>query len=40
MILASNFGKDRRFFFCPKHPNQLWGSHSLVYKGTGVLSQD
>jgi hypothetical protein len=40
MILASNFGKDKRFFSCPKHLNQLWSPHSLLCKGTGVLSWD
>jgi len=40
MILGSNLGRDKRFFSCPKHLNQLWSPHSLLYKGTGVLSWD
>jgi len=40
MVLGSNLGRDKRFFSSPKHTDQLWGPHSLLYVGTGVLSWD
>jgi len=40
MVPGSNLGRDKRFFSSQKHPDQLWGPPSLLYKGTWVLSSD
>ena len=40
MVLGSNLDRDKTFFSSPKHPDQLQGTPSLLYKGTSVLSRD
>jgi len=38
--MGSGLGRDIRGLSSPKHPDQLWGLHSLLYMDTGILSQD
>jgi len=40
MILGSDLGRDKRFISSPKHPDQLWGLHSLPYMDIRILSRD
>jgi hypothetical protein len=35
MVLGSNLCRDKIFFFFFKCPDQLWGSASFLYEGTG-----